>query len=91
LVALEAMSCGVPVIASMTGGLPEIIKDGETGFLLPIGNVQAMAYKAVEVLTNSALRDRLSQSGVSHTNDNFHIERIVKDYENMYARVISGK
>lgn len=91
LVALEAMACGVPVIASITGGLPEIVRDGENGFLLPVGNVEAMAYKAVKILTNSSLWDRLSQNAVNHAVNNFHIDRIVDDYENMYAKVIYGK
>ncbi len=43
LAALEAMSCEVPVVASMAGGLPEVVVDGETGFLRPVGDVEGMA------------------------------------------------
>ncbi|MDT3705172.1 MAG: N-acetyl-alpha-D-glucosaminyl L-malate synthase BshA [Thermincola sp.] len=91
LVALEAMACGVPVIASMTGGLPEIVRNGETGFLLPVGNVEAMALEAVRILTDYHLWEQLSQNGVSHAVNNFGIDKIVNEYEQMYARVISQK
>lgn len=90
LVALEAMACGVPVIASMIGGLPEIVRDGVTGYLVPVGNVEAMAYKAVNILNNAALGKRLAENGVNHAVNNFHIDQIVVDYENMYTKVISG-
>ncbi|MHB9093197.1 MAG: N-acetyl-alpha-D-glucosaminyl L-malate synthase BshA [Eubacteriales bacterium] len=90
LVALEAMACGVPVIASTAGGLPEIVKDGITGYLLPIGNVEAMAYKAVKVLTNPALWSQMSENGVRHAHNNFHIDQIVQEYEKCY-QVITKK
>ncbi len=84
LAALEAMACGVPVIASRTGGLPEIIKDGETGYLLPVGNIEAMADKAVNILTEQNMWSRMSKQGVIHSLDNFHIDRVVLDYEQCY-------
>lgn len=90
LVALEAMACGVPVIASLTGGLPEVVRDGETGFLLPVGNVEAMACKAVQILTDFSLWSRMSEKCVSHALENFHIDRIVAEYEKLYADVIDG-
>jgi N-acetyl-alpha-D-glucosaminyl L-malate synthase BshA len=87
LVALEAMACGVPVIASIAGGLPEIINDGETGYLLPIGNVEAMACKAVEILTNQSEWKRVSENGVNNSRENYHIDKIVKEYEECYTSI----
>jgi N-acetyl-alpha-D-glucosaminyl L-malate synthase BshA len=87
LVALEAMACGVPVIASIAGGLPEIINDGETGYLLPIGNVAAMACKAVEILSNQAEWKRVSENGVNNSRENYHIDKIVKEYEECYKKL----
>ena len=57
LTALEAMSCGVPVIASDVGGLPEVIVHGETGYLFPVGDIAAMAAKAVEMINDPAAHE----------------------------------
>ena len=54
LTALEAMNCSVPVIATDIGGLPEVIARGETGYLLPVGDIAGMAAKAVELLSDPA-------------------------------------
>src|SRR5207244_4938639 len=62
LAALEAMACGVPVIASAAGGLPEVVEDGKTGFLVPPGDVAAMAERALRVLENPAEHERLKHA-----------------------------
>ena len=56
LAALEGMSCGVPVIATAVGGVPEVVEDGKSGFLLPVGDVNAMAEAALALLTANASR-----------------------------------
>src|SRR5690606_10653881 len=50
LVALEAMACGVPVVATCVGGIPEVVTDGVSGFLAPVGDVDTMAERAVGLL-----------------------------------------
>src|SRR5205823_6228333 len=52
LSALEALASGVPVIGSDAGGLPEVVRDGETGILCPVADVPAMAAAAIELLTD---------------------------------------
>ena len=59
LAALEAMACGVPVIASRVGGLPELIEDEKSGYLLPLRDVEAMSARAIEALSNKELHGRL--------------------------------
>src|SRR6266852_4981284 len=56
LAALEAMACELPVIASQVGGLPEVVTDGETGFLSDVGDVEKMAADAANLLANEKLR-----------------------------------
>ena len=62
LVAVEALACGRPVVASNVGGLPEIVKDGETGLLVPPGDVAALR-GAIERLADDRLRKRLGAAG----------------------------
>jgi len=59
-VALEAMACGTPVIASRVGGLQQTVEDGVTGFLVPAGDKDALAEKLRFVLSNGGLRQRLA-------------------------------
>jgi len=60
LVALEALACGVPVVASSVGGLPEIVEDGKSGILVPPNNPSALANALIDLLTNEPLRCQLA-------------------------------
>lgn len=62
LAALEAMACNVPLIASHTGGLPEVVVHGETGYLAPVGDVEAMAEYALEILSNETLQISMGEA-----------------------------
>ena len=88
LAALEAMSCGVPVIATSTGGIPELVEDGVTGFLLRPGDVDGMARAALEVLTNperhAAFRTAARQRAVSH----YETSLVLPQYEAFYQEIL---
>nr|WP_090888041.1 N-acetyl-alpha-D-glucosaminyl L-malate synthase BshA [Evansella caseinilytica] len=90
LTILEAMACGVPVIGTKIGGIPEVIKDGENGFVCPFGAIDQVAKKAVELLTNSALQKRLSASAIRTATEEFHLEKIVSQYEAVYQKALDG-
>ncbi|NND84275.1 MAG: glycosyltransferase, partial [Acidimicrobiia bacterium] len=90
LAALEAMACGVPVVASRTGGLPEVITEGESGFLREVGDVDAMADAGVRILTDDALRERISTQARAAAVDRFSAEAVVPRYEEYYQRVLDG-
>jgi N-acetyl-alpha-D-glucosaminyl L-malate synthase BshA len=90
LAALEAMACGVPVVASNAGGLPEVIEPGVTGFLHPVGDVEAMAASGVRLLTDAALHQRIADAAVRLVRERFCEERIVPMYEAHYARVLAS-
>jgi D-inositol-3-phosphate glycosyltransferase len=66
LVALEAMACGTAVVASETGGLAFLIKDGETGFHVPAGNAAALAERLQALLVDSALREQIGRSAAAY-------------------------
>ncbi len=88
LSALEAMACGVPVIATDTGGIPEVVRDGVTGILKPIGDVDAMAKSAVELLRDEARWRDMRRCAVEHA-QGFSADRVVPMYELLYERVLA--
>ncbi|MDP1836822.1 MAG: N-acetyl-alpha-D-glucosaminyl L-malate synthase BshA [Chlamydiales bacterium] len=89
LVALEAMAYGVPVIASQVGGLPEVVQDGKTGFLVPMGDVDAMAEKAMQILSQPELAKSMGEQGKTRAREAFTVDRILPQYEAFYERVLN--
>ncbi len=87
MAALEAMASEVPVIATRTGGLPEVVFEGDTGFLLPVGDVAGMAERAIEILSNDELRKRMGRRGREMAVENFDEGKIVPRYRELYERV----
>jgi len=90
LSALEAMACGVPVVASKVGGLPEVVIDGITGFLHPPAYVAQMAESAMRILSDRALHARMAEAGVRLAMERFSASRIVPQYEALYERALAG-
>jgi len=90
LVALEAMSCGVAPVATYVGGVPELIVNGENGFMEPVGDIAAQANRAVELLTDDALHQRITAAGRRRALDVFCTERIIPQYERYYEQVLAG-
>jgi len=88
LAALEAMACGVPVVASRVGGLPEIIEDGVTGFVCVPDDVDGMAARGVTLLTDPDLHARIAANAASLVRTTYCTDRIVPVYEAAYRRVL---
>jgi N-acetyl-alpha-D-glucosaminyl L-malate synthase BshA len=88
LAALEAMACGVPVIASAAGGIPEVVDDGKTGYLAPPGDVATMAERALRILENAAEHARFKQNAAARALD-FSADKVVPRYEALYEEVLS--
>ena len=89
LVALEAMSCGVAPVATYVGGVPELIINGENGFMEPVGDITAQAARVVELLTDDALHQRVTTAGRRRALDVFCTERIIPQYERYYQDVMA--
>ncbi len=87
LAALEAMSCEVPVIATDVGGLPEVVEDGVTGFLRPVGDIEGMATAGLELLRDRELRDRFADAARRIAVERFSEAAIVERYRDLYRRV----
>jgi len=87
---LEGMACEVPAVASDRDGIPEVIVDGETGFLTDADDHEGMAERLAELLGNDALRRRFAKAGRERAVEHFHKDRIVPKYEACYQRVLAA-
>lgn len=87
LAALEAMACEVPVISSDAGGIPEVNIDGVTGYILPIGDVEGMASKALKLLKDDQLLLQFKKQAL-HQAQQFDIKNILPLYEKYYEQII---
>jgi len=89
LAALEAMACLVPTIATRVGGVPELIDDDVTGRLLPVGDVDAMASAAIELLTDPEQLAEMGKAGRISAQERFCATRIIPLYEKYYEDVLA--
>jgi N-acetyl-alpha-D-glucosaminyl L-malate synthase BshA len=88
LAALEAMACEVPVIASRVGGLPEVVTDGETGFLSPVGDVDKMAADAAGLLADDRLREEMGWRARESAISRYRTDVVIPQYIDFYERVL---
>jgi N-acetyl-alpha-D-glucosaminyl L-malate synthase BshA len=88
LSALEAMACGVPVISSDVGGLPELNVDGETGYVVPVGDVDTLAERTMRLLGDAKLQKKLGKQALHRATTEFTKERIVPHYEAAYQKAL---
>ncbi|MCO4813286.1 MAG: N-acetyl-alpha-D-glucosaminyl L-malate synthase BshA [Flavobacteriales bacterium] len=88
LAALEAMSVGVPVISSNTGGIPEVNKHGVSGLLSDVGDVDDMAKNALSILESKETLDKFKKGAHKQALE-FDINKIVQQYEDLYKEVVS--
>ena len=86
LTALEGMAAGRPVVAFASGGLPELVRDGETGILVPTGDAAGLARAIRQLLTEPALRDRLGAAG-RRVAAGFTTEARVAALSDIYERI----
>ncbi|MEK3994744.1 N-acetyl-alpha-D-glucosaminyl L-malate synthase BshA [Psychrobacillus sp. FSL K6-2365] len=87
LVLLEAMACGVPCIGTNVGGIPEVITNGENGYIVELGDWKKVAEYGVEILQNPTLHKQIVDRSFEIIQDRFSSQSIVAQYEEMYERV----
>jgi glycosyltransferase involved in cell wall biosynthesis len=88
LVALEAMACGVPSVATRVGGIAELITDGVDGYMEPMGDTAAQAARVVTLLTDGPLYARMSEAARQTALTRFCTELIIPRYEQLYRKVV---
>jgi N-acetyl-alpha-D-glucosaminyl L-malate synthase BshA len=89
LSALEALACGVPVVGTRMGGIPEVVRDGETGVLCGVGEVDGMANAAIAILRDQDRWDAMSMLAAADARERFSLEAIVAEYEAFYEYSLS--
>jgi glycosyltransferase involved in cell wall biosynthesis len=90
LSALEAMACGVPVVAYNVGGLGEVVTNGETGYLVRFGSVAALASRAMELLQDAGTRAAFGARARQIAIEKFEIGRVLTAYEDLYHGPLDG-
>ncbi|MDZ5723037.1 N-acetyl-alpha-D-glucosaminyl L-malate synthase BshA, partial [Bacillus sp. SXabc123] len=85
LVLLEAMACGVPCIGTNIGGIPEVIKNNVSGFLVDVGDVAAATASAMRILEDEQLSKRFTEAAMKMLKNEFSSQKIVSQYEQIYA------
>jgi N-acetyl-alpha-D-glucosaminyl L-malate synthase BshA len=90
LAALEAMACGLPVLATNVGGLAEVVVDGLTGFLFPVGDHASAVDLAVGLLSDSVRHQTMGEAASIHART-FGQKRIVTAYEKLYHRLLCNR
>ncbi|PYZ94538.1 N-acetyl-alpha-D-glucosaminyl L-malate synthase BshA [Salipaludibacillus keqinensis] len=88
LVILEAMACGVPVIGTNIGGIPEVIQHGKNGYICSLGDIDEISDYAIKLLQNPSLQKEMSESAINRAIKTFHQERIVSQYETIYETAL---
>jgi L-malate glycosyltransferase len=91
LVALEAMACGVPPVATNCGGVPEVITHGVDGFLEPVGDIQAQAARVVELLADDDFYEKMSKAARLTAESRFCSSLIIPRYEAHYRRLLEQR
>lgn len=84
---VEAMAAGRPVVVTKVGGLPEVVKDGQTGFLVEPKDPTALAERIVKLLSEPALRDQMGARAAATAKERFALEAMVSGYERLYEEV----
>ena len=87
LAALEAMACGVPPVATRTGGVPDLITHDVDGYMEPVGDVEAQARRLTELLTNENLHTRMAKAARDTAKNRFSTDLIIPQYEAYYGRI----
>jgi N-acetyl-alpha-D-glucosaminyl L-malate synthase BshA len=89
LSALEALASGVPVVGTNAGGMPEVVRNGETGYLCEVGDVAGMGAAALSILSDRKKWEAMSDLGAADARARFSLDEIVSRYEHLYITSLS--
>jgi glycosyltransferase involved in cell wall biosynthesis len=88
---VEAMALAKPIVATAVDGVPEVVADGEVGFLVPVGDFQAMAERISQLVADADLRTRLGRNGYARVRERFDCRAINRQWEELYLALAQPK
>ncbi len=88
LVALEAMACGVPCVGTNTGGIPEVIENGRTGYICEVGDIDMISSMSLKILQDDELHWQFSKAGIKRARTQFSSGKILNQYEDIYYQLM---
>lgn len=91
LAVVEAMAMGKAVVATTTGGLPEVVAQGETGLLVPPGDVESLAATVVSLLEDKVRREQMGRNGKARAQERFSLDASVSQMEQLYEEVLASQ
>jgi hypothetical protein len=91
VVAIEALAARVPVVATAVGGVPDVVVDGEGGFLVPPGDMGAVADRLARLAHDAELRRRLGEAGCAHVVPRYSVDRLVGDVDHLYESLLTDR
>jgi glycosyltransferase involved in cell wall biosynthesis len=80
------MAAGKPAISTNASSMPEIIADGQTGYIVPVGDDDALAQRTIELLQNAARREQFGRAARRRVAERFTMERMIEQLENLFQR-----
>ncbi len=89
--AIEALAAGKPVVATRVGGIPDVVRDGEDGFLVASGDVEALADRLAQLATDDELRKRMGDAARSRVRERYSVERLVDDVDRLYRSLLEAE
>ena len=89
--AIEALAAGRPVVATRVGGVPDVVRDGENGFLVEVGDVAALAERLARLADDPGLRERMGRAGRALIPDRYAVDRLVDDVDRLYRALLGDR
>ena len=87
---LEAMAVGIPTVVTRVGGMPEVVRDGQTGFIVPPAEPDALASKILFLLKNPDIASKVGAAGRHHIRERFSLGRMVEEYRGLYHEALAS-